>query len=182
MAINRRREYRARLLNMALYDPLTGLPNRRYFIERLEESIEHARRFDRKMGLLYIDLDGFKKVNDIKGHDAGDELLIKVAETLRNTTRTADIAARLGGDEFVLILFEIDSIEGALNAAKHSISNIDTPFHLKAGEVKVGASVGVAVFPDHASTSEELIRQADKAMYLSKAQGKNICTIACAEN
>ena len=176
-AIIRRRDYRARLLSMALQDTLTGLPNRRYFMERLKESIEHAKRYNRKMGLLYIDLDGFKEVNDKKGHDAGDELLVKIAETLRKTTRTADIAARIGGDEFAIILFEIDSIEGALNAGRHSISNIDIPFRLKAGTVKVGASIGVAVFPDHASTLDELITQADRAMYYSKTHGKNRCSL-----
>lgn len=178
LAIIRRKEYRLKLLNMALFDTLTGLPNRRYFIERLKASIEHARRFDRKMGLLYIDLDGFKELNDTKGHDAGDELLIKVAEIFKKTTRTTDIAARLGGDEFAIILFEIDSIEGALNAGKHSISSIDKPFQLKAGKVKIGASIGVAVFPDHASTPDELITQADRAMYYSKTHGKSICTVA----
>lgn len=181
VAITRRKEYRSKLLSMALYDTLTDLPNRHYFRDRLTESIEHARRFNRKMGLLYIDLDGFKKVNDINGHDAGDELLIKIADLLRDTTRTADIAARLGGDEFAIILFEIGSIEGAFNAGKHSILNIDKPFQLKAGTVKVGVSIGVAVFPDHASTPDELIKQADRAMYYSKAHGTNICTLAGTE-
>ena len=178
IAITRRREYRARLLSMALHDTLTGLPNRRYFMDRLKESIEHARRFNRKMGLLYIDLDGFKEVNDIKGHDTGDELLVEIAEILRKTTRTADIAARLGGDEFAIILFEIDSVEGAFNAGMHSVSNIDIPLQLKGGTIKVAASIGVAVFPDHASTPDELITQADRAMYFSKMHGKNRCTLA----
>lgn len=176
--ITRRKEYRKRLLRMALYDTLTGLPNRRYFMERLQESIEHARRFKRKMGLLYIDLDGFKDINDEKGHDAGDELLVKIAELLRKTIRTADIAARLGGDEFAIILFEIDSIEGAFNAGRHSISNINMPFRMKTGTVNIGASIGVAVFPDHASTADELITQADRAMYFSKTHGKNRCVLA----
>ncbi len=176
--IVRRREYSARLLNMALHDILTELPNRRYFMERLTESIEHARRFNRKMGLLYIDLDGFKEVNDTKGHDAGDELLRKIADKLRQTTRTADIAARLGGDEFAIILFEVDSTDGALNAGNHCLLNLDTDFQLKAGTVKIHASVGVAVYPDHGSAPDEIIDQADKAMYYSKMTGKNRCSLA----
>ena len=163
---------------MALYDPLTELPNRRYFRERLRESIEQARRFGRKMGLLYIDLDGFKEVNDTKGHDAGDELLIKIAVILRQSTRTADIPARLGGDEFAIILFEVDSSEGAFNAGKNCLKYIDARFQLNAGTVKISASIGVAVFPDHGSTPDEIIKEADTAMYYSKTHGKNVCTLA----
>lgn len=177
-SIIKRNEYKARLLDMALSDTLTGLPNRRLFRERLSESIEHAHRFGRKMGLIYIDLDGFKEVNDTKGHDIGDELLIKVGEILNGTTRKTDIAARLGGDEFAIILFEVESLEGALNAAEHCISNIAIPVQLKSGTVKIGASIGIAVFPDHAETAEELIKQADKAMYYSKNHGKNKCSMS----
>jgi diguanylate cyclase (GGDEF)-like protein len=147
-------------------------------MERLRESIEHARRYKRKMGLLYIDLDGFKEVNDTKGHDAGDELLIKIAEILRETTRTADIAARIGGDEFAIILFEVDSIDGAFNAGNHCLSNLDASFQLRAGTVKIQASIGVAVYPDHGSTPEEIINKADSAMYHSKLLGKNRCIMA----
>jgi len=178
LAITRRKIYQDQLLSMALYDSLTGLPNRKLFFDSLDKGLELASRHERRLGLLYIDLDGFKDVNDTLGHAAGDELLIKVGEMLKSLTRKSDTVARLGGDEFAVILTEIDSLENAEMVGNKIIQTVSTPFNLKSGPVIVGASIGVAVYPDTTTTVDQLIRQADKAMYVSKANGKNLCTSA----
>jgi len=127
--------------------------------------------------VLYIDLDGFKKVNDTKGHKAGDELLIQVGEILTSTSRRSDTVARLGGDEFVCILTEIDSAEGAMYAGQKIIDALGQPLELTCGDISIGASIGVSVFPVHGTDPDTLLRNADSAMYTSKAGGKNICSI-----
>ena len=178
LAITKRRIYQAQLVELALYDSLTGLPNRKQFFDRLEEGVSHANRHERKLGLLYIDLDGFKSVNDTMGHDAGDELLIKVGNKLRRILRKADTVARLGGDEFAVILFEIKELEDARLAGEKVVEVIRQPFKLKAGTVRIGASVGAAIFPDHEKAIDSLIKHADTAMYKAKAEGKNTCFMA----
>lgn len=178
LAITKRRIYQSQLLNMALYDSLTGLPNRKLFFDRLETGIEHAQRHERRLGLLYIDLDGFKDVNDIYGHEAGDELLVKVGEIMRAVSRKSDTIARLGGDEFAIILFEINSQEDALAAGDKIITTLCEPIKIKMGKIKIGASIGAAVYPDTVCTPDAIIHAADQAMYLSKAKGRNACTMA----
>ncbi|QGY39214.1 diguanylate cyclase [Pseudodesulfovibrio cashew] len=178
LAITKRRIYQSQLVTMALYDSLTELPNRKLFAERLERALDHAKRHGRRMGLLYVDLDGFKNVNDSLGHEAGDELLIQVSGILTGTTRKSDTVARLGGDEFAVILTEINSIEDAVSAGNKIIESLCVPFKLKSGTMTIGASIGASVYPDDADTIELLIKKADKAMYTSKANGKNNCTPA----
>ena len=178
LAITKRRIYQAQLVEMALYDSLTGLPNRKLFFDRLESGISHAARHGRKLGLLYIDLDGFKGVNDTMGHDAGDELLIQVGDALKNMLRKADTVARLGGDEFSIILLEIKELEDVRRVGEKVVANLCRPFKLKAGTARIGASVGAAIFPDHDATADALIKQADTAMYQAKAKGKNTCVVA----
>lgn len=177
-AIVKRDIYQSRLMAMALYDFLTGLPNRKNCFDRLELGITAAKRYDRKLALLYIDLDGFKSVNDTKGHDAGDELLVKVGRLLAGAIRKTDMAARLGGDEFAIILTEVESVEAAAAFGEKIIRSFSEPFALSSGNVTVGASVGVAVYPDHADALEMLVKAADNAMYNSKKNGKNTCTVA----
>ncbi|BBD08653.1 sensor domain-containing diguanylate cyclase [Desulfovibrio ferrophilus] len=177
VAVTRRRLYQARLVKMALYDPLTSLPNRKLFFDRLEISLNHASRYGRKMGVLYIDLDGFKQVNDTLGHQAGDALLIRVGEILQASSRKSDTVARLGGDEFAVILFEIDGIEGARRAGQKIVESLGEPIALPSGTAHIGGSVGGAVYPDHAEDSDELLKRADSAMYRAKARGKNNCVI-----
>lgn len=181
MAITKRRIYQSQLISMALYDSLTGLPNRKLFFERLERGLKQAERYNRRLGVLYIDLDGFKDVNDTLGHDAGDELLIKVSKLIESVTRKADTVARLGGDEFAVILTEINSLDGGDVAGNKIISALSTPIELKAGEVSIGASIGVAVYPDVSTDLETLVKSADRAMYSSKKKGKNNCTSALSE-
>jgi len=178
LAITKRRIYQAQLIELALYDPLTGLPNRKLFFDRLEEGISHATRYERKLGLLYIDLDGFKGVNDTMGHHAGDELLIKVGAALKGILRKADTVDRLGGDEFAVILFETKNMEDTRLVGDKVVAAMRQPFRLNAETARIGASVGAAIFPDHEDAMDSLIRHADAAMYKAKAEGKNTCTMA----
>jgi len=180
LAVTRRRLYQAQLFKMALHDALTDLPNRKLFFERLDVCLEHAGRHERKAGVLYVDLDGFKKVNDTMGHEAGDDLLCLVASALKKSSRKSDTVARLGGDEFAVILFEIDGVDGVRLAGEKIVAALNQPFELKAGTAHIGASVGAVVYPDNGLTAEELVKQADSAMYLAKNGGKNKCVVGSA--
>nr|WP_246294156.1 GGDEF domain-containing protein [Desulfobacter latus] len=177
-AITKRRIYQAQLIELAYYDTLTRLPNRKFFFDQLEKDMSHAHRQGRRLGLLYVDLDGFKKINDTMGHDAGDELLIKVGSTLKKTLRKEDTVGRLGGDEFAVILSEIKAPEDVKQIGEKIVSAMGQPFRLKAGIAQIGASVGAAIFPDHEVTMAGLTKQADSAMYQAKEAGKGICVMA----
>ena len=177
ITITRRRMYQDQLIAWAMYDPLTGLPNRKLFHDNLDAGVAHAKRHERKLALLYLDLDGFKAVNDTHGHEAGDDLLIQTGERLTKILRKSDTMARLGGDEFAVILAETGE-EAAALVGRKIIEDLGRPFRLKAATVSIGASVGIAVFPDHGDSEEALLKNADKAMYQSKAKGKNTCTSA----
>jgi len=128
--------------------------------------------------LLFIDLDGFKEINDNLGHNAGDELLVKVGEILASSSRRSDTVARLGGDEFACILSEISTVKAAELAGEKMIQALSNPIKIMGKDVKIGASVGVSVFPDIEVNSKALLKSADEAMYISKANGRNICTLA----
>ncbi len=160
---------------MALHDNLTSLPNRKYFLDKLEKGIAHARRYGNSLGLLYIDLDGFKSVNDTFGHKSGDELLVEISKRMLAVTRKTDTVARLGGDEFAVILFQVDSMAGILTTGEKLIEEINKPVTLRRGTVNVGASIGAAIYPGTVQESEELVNLADKAMYIAKSKGKNRC-------
>lgn len=181
VALTRRKLYRRRLEQLALYDSLTGLPNRKLFFERLRSGLLGATRYKRHLAIVYLDLDGFKPVNDTLGHQAGDELLKEVARRLASLVRRSDTAARLGGDEFVLLLLEVDGIEGARQVGEKAVTVMGEPFDLDGNEVTIGASVGVALFPDHADDSAALLQCADRAMYEAKAAGRNNCRV-CGES
>lgn len=182
MAVTRRKIYQAQLRAWALYDSLTGLPNRKLFFDKLDEGISHAKRHERKLGLLYLDLDGFKAINDTHGHAAGDELLIQVGQRLKKIVRKSDTVARLGGDEFAIVLTEIKRVEAPAIVGQKIVDLLCRPFMLKVGEVNIGVNVGVAVYPDHEDDEQALIKSADKAMYVSKSKGKNTCTSAGDKN
>lgn len=178
LAITKRRIYESQLISMALCDSLTGLPNRKRFFDQLETGIEHAKRYERKLGLLFIDLDGFKNVNDTMGHNVGDELLIRVGEIMQSATRKSDTVARLGGDEFGIILFEIDSPAGLARAGEKIVEALSESIKLRSGPVTIGASIGGAIYPDTSTDADSLVKYADQAMYKSKSKGKKTYTMA----
>jgi diguanylate cyclase (GGDEF)-like protein/PAS domain S-box-containing protein len=158
---------------LAHYDALTNLPNRSLFYDRLGQAIMMSKRRQRRIVLMYIDLDGFKQVNDRMGHHTGDLLLEKVAKRLRLCVRESDTLARLGGDEFTVILNDTHEREDMEMLAKKIIESIGQPFDLDGHAVKIGASIGIARYPDDATTTGTLLIVADKAMYAAKAAGKN---------
>ncbi|OGA31938.1 MAG: hypothetical protein A3F75_09885 [Betaproteobacteria bacterium RIFCSPLOWO2_12_FULL_64_23] len=166
--ITERKRLSDKIQSMAHYDQLTGLANRALFHDRLSQTIALARRRKSKLALLYLDLDRFKPVNDNYGHAAGDMLLCAVAGRLRESMRESDTVARLGGDEFAVILAEISARADADAVAEKLRHSIDEPYPLDDVIVAVGASIGIAVFPDDATFGEELVKLADQDMYRRK--------------
>ena len=158
---------------MAYVDALTGLPNRRLFSDRLNQALSRAHRYEEKVALLFIDLDGFKPVNDSLGHDIGDLLLQAVARRLEGCLRKSDTVARIGGDEFTCILPHIERPADINVVALKIIKALNRPFDLKGRKIYISGSIGASLFPDDAADFEELIRNADTAMYHAKKQGKN---------
>jgi diguanylate cyclase (GGDEF)-like protein len=173
----RLRILQARLEDDAVHDPLTRLINRRAFIDNLEAAIHRSKRNGSRLGLAFIDLDGFKQVNDDYGHVAGDQLLVAVSERLSNTIRKGDIIARMGGDEFV-VLVEPDKNEGSEMLARRLTEAFRTPFQIADKVLAVTLSIGVAFAPEHALEAERLIRSADMAMYRVKKTGRNNYALA----
>jgi diguanylate cyclase (GGDEF)-like protein/PAS domain S-box-containing protein len=163
---------RARYEILATHDALTGLPNRRLFQDRLERALAYARREGQAVAVLYLDLDGFKAVNDEKGHDVGDALLQAVAQRLDATVRREDTVARLGGDEFGVVLMSVRQPEDALDVGRKLRAALQEPLDVNGTPVPLGASVGVAVYPSDGVTADALMRAADGAMYAVKAGGK----------
>lgn len=158
--------------HLAHYDPLTDLPNRVLFRDRLNHAVTLASRENRKIAVLFLDLDGFKKVNDSIGHRAGDTLLVEVARRMRACTRSSDTISRLGGDEFALVLERIESADDVVLVAEKLLSALSAVVMLEGREAFVGASIGISLYPDDGSTAETLLKYADTAMYQAKAEGK----------
>ncbi|GHF29290.1 diguanylate cyclase (GGDEF)-like protein [Deinococcus metalli] len=170
---------RAHLAHQAQHDALTGLPNRVLFGDRLGQAVAAAARYDRKLAVLYIDLDGFKLVNDTSGHEAGDEVLRVTAHRLRELTRHSDTVARLGGDEFIVLLTEVTEIADVAMIARRILDGLGHDIHVGVHTARVTASIGVALYPETALDAASLHRQADAAMYRAKHGGKhNICYFA----
>ena len=161
------------LKSMALHDELTGLPNRRLLMDRLALAIVHARRSQGIMAVMFIDLDGFKEINDTLGHDGGDALLCQVADRLVATVRQADTVARLGGDEFIIALSEISHPDDAAELGATVIEAVSQPFCIGGCDVRLTASVGLSVYPMHGEDLETLMKNADLALYEAKHSGKN---------
>ena len=168
-----KKEVEAKLQQQAVTDELTGLPNRRLFSDRLAQSLATAQREQRVLALLYIDLDGFKLVNDSLGHTMGDLMLVQVAQRLRARTRHADTLARIGGDEFTVVLTTLRNREEAELVAGALLDSLSQPFVIEGHEIVIGASIGISVFPLDASDPVSLLQQADSAMYAAKHHGKN---------
>jgi diguanylate cyclase (GGDEF)-like protein/PAS domain S-box-containing protein len=161
------------LKEMAHFDELTGLPNRALFLDRLEQVAIHARRVLGRFALLFLDLDGFKEVNDRHGHQIGDEVLREVARRLVSCVRNSDTVARLGGDEFIIVLNDLTHWEEPGIVAKKLLESFSRPFN--SGEIvcRVGVSIGISIYPDDAAEVGDLISCADAAMYEAKEGGKN---------
>lgn len=168
----------ALLHKLALHDPLTGLPNRRLLEDRISKSIERARRNDSHFAVMYIDLDGFKLVNDTWGHDYGDVLLQLVSQRLVDAARREDTVARIGGDEFMIVLEELNHSDDVQVPAAKLIAAIAAPYLIKGISISITTSIGICVCPEHASSVESMISLADKALYEAKRGGKNRYQIA----
>jgi diguanylate cyclase (GGDEF)-like protein/PAS domain S-box-containing protein len=171
--ITERRAAEARIAHMAHHDGLTNLPNRDFYQQRLGEALERGRS-NRRVAVLCVDLDLFKNVNDSFGHPMGDRLLKQVAERLRSEVRGDNVAARLGGDEFAIVLAADVSPNEASAFAERLIGVLSAPYHIDGLEVVVGASIGIALSPGDGTTSEELMRNADMALYRAKAEGGGV--------
>ena len=178
------RKSKKEIHHLAFYDALTNLPNRRLFGDRLQQAVEQARRNNHLMGILFIDIDNFKRINDSFGHSIGDKLLRTVASQLLTCLRRSDSVsrelddgaisvARLGGDEFTVLLTRLEKAEDAANIAKRIIDAVSVPFLLGDEEIVVTPSIGIAVFPYDGDSVEELVKNADTAMFHAKENGKN---------
>ncbi len=171
--ITERKRAESRILQMAHYDGLTGLPNRALFYDRLAQEIKKAHRSGRKMALLFIDLDRFKEINDTLGHNKGDALLVEAARRIAGCVRETDTVARLGGDEFTVILSAVE-INGSVERVAGSIlRRLADPFQLDEDAVYLSASIGITLYPDDATDVEGLLKDADQAMYAAKTGGRN---------
>ncbi|MEW8585058.1 MAG: EAL domain-containing protein, partial [Candidatus Thiodiazotropha sp.] len=158
----------------AHYDALTGLPNRVLLGDRLRQTMLQASRRDTQLALVYLDLDGFKEVNDDYGHDVGDRLLVTLADRMKNAVREVDTLARLGGDEFVALLADLPDVDTSLPWLQRLLHAIAEPVHDEVGLLQVSASLGVSFYPQaEPIDADQLLRQADQAMYQAKLAGKN---------
>lgn len=157
---------------MAFYDELTGLPNRKLFFNRLDDATKSNVSGENFLALLYIDLDGFKLINDTYTHKAGDWLLQQVAMRLKNCVKRSDTVARMGGDEFSIIINDIHDIGIVSNIAQRILYNLSAPFFYNNSQLKIHSSVGIALYPQNASSSHELLDRADQTMYAVKQMGK----------
>lgn len=177
--ITRRKTQTAQLFAKAYFDELTGLPNRGLFFDRLRQAMSLARRYSQSFALLYIDLNDFKRVNDLYGHGTGDEVLRHVAVRLFSMLRDSDTAARLGGDEFVVILHQIKDRADAESVACKIARSITRPYYVGEHELQIGASVGVSLFPDDGDSQDDLLRSADMSMYADKGRRRGEASADC---
>lgn len=171
--VTERKRLEVQLAHMAHFDDLTNLPNRALFFDRLRQALTHAKRNQTRFALLFVDLDGFKDMNDAHGHETGDALLREAGQRLAACVRTSDTVARVGGDEFTVILQEVAAREDAGQVADKIIQTLDLPFDLSGHECRIGASIGISLYPDHGEDVEILLSRADTAMYNVKHSGKN---------
>jgi diguanylate cyclase (GGDEF)-like protein/PAS domain S-box-containing protein len=172
--ITQLKSHQSQLEHIAYHDALTGLPNRTLLADRLQLAIAHAGRHRQRLAVVYVDLDGFKAVNDMHGHDQGDALLIAVAQRMRDVLRSEDTLARIGGDEFVAVLGDLDDDAAVETPLQRLLAAASEPVSLAAGEARVSASLGVTFFPQGDATDpDQLLRQADHALYQAKLAGKN---------
>lgn len=157
----------------AHYDAVTNLPNRRLFQSQLMAEIKRCRDSSQYLALYFIDLDGFKEINDTFGHDAGDQLLVETAQRITRCIRGSDTVARLGGDEFTVMLSGLSELTRVQAVGQNILAALAQPFALGTAEARISASIGIALFPDHGADAEQLMKRADQAMYAAKNGGKN---------
>ena len=158
---------------LATHDALTGLSNRMLFMDRLEQSLVRAQRHGTLVGVMFIDLDRFKRVNDTLGHAGGDQLIHKVAKRLREMARAEDIVARLGGDEFVVVISDVAEIKPILQVVEKMLAVMAAPYHVAGREIFCSCSIGISVYPHDSTLSADLLKHADTAMYHAKQSGRN---------
>jgi len=171
--ITEQKEKEKTIERLAFQDSLTNLPNRRYFLDILKRTIELYKNQENMFAVLFLDQDKLKFVNDTYGHDAGDQLIKKAADLIKNTINETDVVARLGGDEFGIILTSIKTIEEAKEVARNILSKYEEPFYIQDKVIYTGISIGIALYPAHGDSSEMLLRHADIAMYKVKGSGRN---------
>jgi len=171
--ITQRKAAEEDLRHKAHHDPLTDLPNRTLFQDRLESAFGQARRYHRAFAVLLVDLDRFKEVNDTLGHIAGDQLLVEASHRLVSCVRETDTVARFGGDEFAILLSETTADDEAEHIAGRIVALLGEPYPLDAGTANLSGCVGIALYPRHGRDSSELLHSADRALYQAKAAGRN---------
>lgn len=171
--ITARRANEAKIQQLAYYDPLTGLPNRTLFIDRLEQEIKKAHRNNSHLSLMFIDMDRFKEINDTLGHDIGDQLLIEASHRLKACVRETDTVARLGGDEFTIISAGFSELTAEKRIVENILAALSHPFLLNNETVYLSASIGITIYPNDGLTTEDLLKNADQSMYAAKKAGRN---------
>lgn len=171
--ITRKKQAEAELLHSAYYDPLTDFPNRMLAIDRLEQAINHSRRFNMHTAVLFVDLDNFKDINDTLGHKFGDRVLIRMAHSLESCVRKSDTVARWGGDEFLIIIQGLVQLTDVERTVSKIFSRLAKPVYVEEREFLITASIGIAGYPDDGASVDEMLSNADAAMYLAKQTGKN---------
>lgn len=171
--ITERKKREQKIHELAYFDELTGLANRRLFQDRLEQALANAKRHDHQLAVLFLDLDLFKRINDTLGHQAGDEALRQVARRLQKASRAGESVARLGGDEFTMLVPECDGVEEIEKLAQRIVAQFDLPFQIQHNELVLTTSVGISIYPQHGTNASELLKFADAAMYQAKESGRN---------
>jgi diguanylate cyclase (GGDEF)-like protein len=163
----------SKITRLAFYDPLTGLVNRVLFMDRLEHEISHARRSKQTIAVMFLDLDGFKGVNDGLGHEAGDKLLVEFARRISALMRRSDTFARIGGDEFAVLLKEIKNQLDAEDVANKILQTMESEWLVDGKQVSIGVSIGISLYPSEEVDAGGLLKKADQAMYQAKLGGRN---------
>ncbi|HJT50504.1 MAG TPA: EAL domain-containing protein, partial [Nitrosospira sp.] len=171
--ITERKESEQRILQLAHYDPLTGLPNRALLADRMKVAVSRAARQSKRLAVLFVDLDRFKAINDSLGHEVGDHLLKAAAERMKASVRSVDTISRVGGDEFVVLLSEIETGEDAARVAQKILHGLAQPYHIEKHELLLTGSVGICIYPDNGTEPNILLRNADASMYTAKEAGRN---------
>ncbi len=161
----------AKALHLALHDPVTGLPNLPLFSDRLSQALAHARRYRRRVAVMFIDLDSFKAINDTHGHDVGDSVLQMVGRRLQSVVREGDTVSRRSGDEFLFLMLDAIDEQTAVKMAAKVVGNIARPCEVQGITVTMRSSIGIALFPEHGQSAQELLKNADTAMYVAKQGG-----------